>query len=220
MTDRTPTQILANGAIRYAEYDEDGNFIQYRYLVLDDAPTDPGTALSKANLFGDTTSAKYPSGTETVDDVFGVLANAIVTQDGLKTVLGDDVEVPTSQLTGTIPYTSITGKIAYSHGTYTGEGGTGTVTLTFDFMPFLVILTPEYDADSSAKLIAIRSASDVVTYSAIQSASTTTMINYGVDLTWGDTTLSFARSSTSAPAQAYFRNIGDKYNYLAIGITQ
>lgn len=55
MRNRTPTQVLENGAIRYAVYDEAGNFLRHDYLLPADDPTDEGTALSKENLLSDST---------------------------------------------------------------------------------------------------------------------------------------------------------------------
>ena len=48
MKDRVSTEVLSNGALRYAEYDENGVFQQYRYLILDDDPTEVGTPLNAA----------------------------------------------------------------------------------------------------------------------------------------------------------------------------
>lgn len=55
MRNRTPTQVLENGAIRYAVYDEAGKFLRYDYLLPADDPTDEGTALNKENLLSDST---------------------------------------------------------------------------------------------------------------------------------------------------------------------
>ena len=55
MRNRTQTQVLENGAIRYAVYDEAGNFLRHDYLLPADDPTDVGTALSKENLLSDST---------------------------------------------------------------------------------------------------------------------------------------------------------------------
>lgn len=55
MRNRTPTQVLENGAIRYAVYDEAGNFLRHDYLLPADDPTDEGTALNKENLLSDST---------------------------------------------------------------------------------------------------------------------------------------------------------------------
>ena len=57
MTDRQPTQVLANGAIRYGIYRADGTLDHYEYLRREDAPTVEGTPLSKANLLTDETAA-------------------------------------------------------------------------------------------------------------------------------------------------------------------
>lgn len=79
MTDRVPTQILENGAIRYAEYDSSGNFVQYRYLLPADEPTQAGTPLNKANLLTDATATELglSSGAPTVNDALNVLSNTL-----------------------------------------------------------------------------------------------------------------------------------------------
>lgn len=51
MKDRTPTQVLPNGAIRYEEFNESEVSQGYKYIKLADEPTEVGTALNKA--FGD-----------------------------------------------------------------------------------------------------------------------------------------------------------------------
>lgn len=63
MTDRQPTQILANGAIRYGVYNEAGQLLRYEYMKREDAPTVEGTPLNKANLLSDATAAKLWRGT-------------------------------------------------------------------------------------------------------------------------------------------------------------
>lgn len=63
MTDRQPTQILANGAIRYGVYNEVGQLLRYEYMKREDAPTVEGTPLNKANLLSDATAAKLWRGT-------------------------------------------------------------------------------------------------------------------------------------------------------------
>lgn len=59
MKDRIPTKILPNGAIRYAVYDESGNFIEHRYMLLDDEPSEPGTPFNKASFLSDATASLY-----------------------------------------------------------------------------------------------------------------------------------------------------------------
>lgn len=56
MTDRTPTEVLANGAIRYGIYNADGTLNRYEYIKPEDVPTQEGTALNKENLFKDETA--------------------------------------------------------------------------------------------------------------------------------------------------------------------
>lgn len=50
MNDRESTNILANGAIRYGIYDENGTLIRYEYIKLEDEPTIEGSLYNKANV--------------------------------------------------------------------------------------------------------------------------------------------------------------------------
>ena len=69
MKDRQPTQVLANGAIRYGVYNADGKLDHYEYLKREDAPTVEGTPLNKANLLSDTTAAKlWPNASTRPED--------------------------------------------------------------------------------------------------------------------------------------------------------
>lgn len=80
MKDRQPTQVLANGAIRYGVYNADGTLDRYEYLKREDAPTVEGTPLNKANLLSDATAQKIWPDAETrpedptVNDAFSKLA--------------------------------------------------------------------------------------------------------------------------------------------------
>lgn len=58
MKDRQPTKVLANGAIRYGIYREDGTLDHYEYMKREDAPSVEGTPLNKANLLSDATAQK------------------------------------------------------------------------------------------------------------------------------------------------------------------
>lgn len=76
MRDRVGTQILENGARRYAQYDENGTLQGYVYLLLADEPTEVGTALNKANLLSDSTATALGlSGDPTVNDAFAKLVH-------------------------------------------------------------------------------------------------------------------------------------------------
>ena len=68
MKDRQPTQILANGAIRYGIYNADGTLDSYVYMRREDAPTVEGTPLCKATLLSDTTEAQIWRGAEKPDE--------------------------------------------------------------------------------------------------------------------------------------------------------
>nr|WP_325212939.1 hypothetical protein [uncultured Oscillibacter sp.] len=58
MTDRAPTQVLKNGALRYGIYDETtGALLRYEYIRPEDEPTQPGTPLTKMTLLSDETAA-------------------------------------------------------------------------------------------------------------------------------------------------------------------
>lgn len=76
MKDRVGTQILENGARRYAQYDSSGTLQGYVYLLLADEPTEVGTALNKANLLSDATATALGlSGDPTVNDAFAKLVH-------------------------------------------------------------------------------------------------------------------------------------------------
>lgn len=68
MKDRQPTQVLANGAIRYGIYNAGGTLDHYEYLRREDAPTVEGTPLSKANLLSDATASKLWPGSNKPED--------------------------------------------------------------------------------------------------------------------------------------------------------
>lgn len=46
--DRVPSQVLENGAVRYEEFDADGNSLGYKYIKRADEPTEVGTPVNKA----------------------------------------------------------------------------------------------------------------------------------------------------------------------------
>ena len=74
MKNRIPTELAANGALRYGVYDKDGNLLRYEYLKLEDNPTDPGTILAKETLLKDVTASLFGLGADAVpDDVLAFL---------------------------------------------------------------------------------------------------------------------------------------------------
>lgn len=87
MRDRIPTQVLENGAIRYAVYDASGAFLRYEYMLPADEPTEPGTPLNKANLLSDATAQTI--GLEqtdpTVDNAFSRVGGANGVTTGINT---------------------------------------------------------------------------------------------------------------------------------------
>lgn len=75
MQDHTPTKVLANGAIRYAVYDEEGNFLRHEYMLLDDEPTQEGMPFCKETMLKDATAALCGLGTDAVpNDIFEILS--------------------------------------------------------------------------------------------------------------------------------------------------
>ena len=59
MVDRVSTQVLANGAIRYAIYNSDGSFNRHEYILKDDAPSSEGTLIGKESLFNDAAATAW-----------------------------------------------------------------------------------------------------------------------------------------------------------------
>ena len=73
MKDRTPTQVLSNGAIRYGIYDDKGTLLRYEYIKPEDDPTQVGTPLNKATLLSDKTAEGLGlSGDPSVNDAINV----------------------------------------------------------------------------------------------------------------------------------------------------
>ena len=119
MTDRISTEILPNGAIRYAEYAANGAFVQYRYLLPADDPIDEGTKINKANLFDDTTAVR-----------FGLSGSSAVPNQGFQRVVvksGDDMtgRLHISKASGEISATESAGQLELIN------AGTGAAGLTF-----------------------------------------------------------------------------------------
>lgn len=68
MKDRVSTQVLTNGAIRYGEYDENGNLVAYHYFKPEDEPTEQGTPLNKSTFLKDTTASFLGLGVNAIPD--------------------------------------------------------------------------------------------------------------------------------------------------------
>ena len=76
MKDRVGTEVLANGARRYANYNSEGVLQGYMYLLLADEPTEVGTALNKSTLLSDATATALGlSGDPTVNDALAKLVH-------------------------------------------------------------------------------------------------------------------------------------------------
>jgi hypothetical protein len=95
MKDRVGTEVLSNGARRYANYNSEGVLQGYMYLLLADEPTEVGTALNKANLLSDATATALGlSGDPTVNDAFAKLVHTT------------SVTIQSSGWSATAPYTN------------------------------------------------------------------------------------------------------------------
>lgn len=95
MKDRVGTQVLSNGARRYANYNASGVLQGYMYLLLADEPTEQGTALNKANLLTDATATAIglTSADPTVNEALAKLAHTT------------NITVPASGWSSSAPYT-------------------------------------------------------------------------------------------------------------------
>lgn len=190
MQDRTPTpgqegRVLItpeNGSPYYAK------------IEMADNPTQPGTPLNKDTLLKDATAALYELGTDAVpDDVFEVLSNAALYEDG-KFVFprGED-----------IPYVSI------ETGSYVGTGTYGSShrnTLTFNGKPMLVYIG--YD-DSGPYMVTpfINPSGIGIAASGSQTGS--------LNATWGENSVSWYGTRDSS----YQFNYTQTYNYIALTIS-
>lgn len=91
MRDRTPTKVLPNGAIRFGEYDENGNLLGYKYIRREDEPTESGTPNNKATMMPDalaTTLGLNPA-TATVADGIGAAFDEVPIGN-IRTSIRDD----------------------------------------------------------------------------------------------------------------------------------
>lgn len=71
--DRVPLQVLENGAIRYEEFDANGNSLGYKYIKRADEPIESGTPINKAlfdSIEHDINNLPNFSITETYTEVF------------------------------------------------------------------------------------------------------------------------------------------------------
>ncbi len=71
--DRVPSQVLENGAIRYEEFDANGNSLGYKYIKRADEPIESGTPINKAlfdSIEHDINNLPNFSITETYTEVF------------------------------------------------------------------------------------------------------------------------------------------------------
>ncbi|MBQ9428623.1 MAG: hypothetical protein IJU41_03655 [Clostridia bacterium] len=79
MKDRVPTQVI-NGAIRMAQYDENGDLVGYIYLKRADEPSEAGTPYSKNAVLTDATATAIgltPASNPTPNDAFAKIAERI-----------------------------------------------------------------------------------------------------------------------------------------------
>ena len=113
---------------RYAIYDDAHNFLRYEYHERADEPTQAGDPVNKDTFLSDSTAALYGLGSSALpDDILGAIKNLL-----------DQ-------------------KVVLTTGSYTGTGSYGSSnrnTLTFPFVPSLVVIQPNdggrFDATTPA----------------------------------------------------------------------
>jgi hypothetical protein len=181
MKDRTPTEVLSNGAVRYGIYDASGALQRYEYILPADEPTQEGTPLNKANLLSDTTAAALGlTGDPTVNDA----------------------------LAGLITRMNRSARRAY--GSYVGTGTYGSAnptSITFDFQPDIVFITPVTSSSSYTNVWFIRPSTTADFYYSGLS-------DYKQTITWNGNTLSFYITKSAA---GQLNTSGATYYYIAFG---
>lgn len=195
MRDRISTQVLANGAIRYAVYDEQGNFLRYEYLLPADEPTDAGTPLNKATLLTDETAEALGLEVSNTSD---------------PTV--DEALAKLRQLVSTVQ-AGVDNGVKISTGSYIGTGTAGAdnpCSLTFEFNPKLLIVQ-RITLGSPAIILALYGVSQ--SYTAVLGTTF-----QQARLTWGDKTVSWYTISSDAGAksQMQLNQLNTEYAYFAI----
>lgn len=95
VVDRVPTEVLANGAVRWQQFDSAGNSLGYVYLKRADEPTEPGTPLNRVlfeSIRADLEHKNYVIGTytgnnnadrATQDITLGFTPSAVIVVKGL-----------------------------------------------------------------------------------------------------------------------------------------
>lgn len=173
---------------------ENGNAPYYATLTRADNPTQEGTPLNKASLLKDATAALFGLGTNAVpDDALNAIKTLI---NGANANADTKAKVATGSYTGT--------------GTY---GASNPNSLTFDFEPKVVVITPPVNKSSVAgySFIAICGQTRAV---CIVGDSGLNVNYYGEQLTWNEKTFSWYNKSN---AQYQCNESGFVYPYLALG---
>jgi len=127
--DRVPTEVLANGAVRYEQFDSNGDSLGYVYMKRADEPTEAGNAWNKTlydgikDEFGNvvyTSEKASQSDAETGTDDTKYMT-ALKTKQAI-TKFGTDVSIKTGTVAhnGTIPQTD-----GYSHYLYFASVASG-----------------------------------------------------------------------------------------------
>lgn len=134
MTDRTPTKILENGAIRYGIYGEDGTLLRYAYIRPEDEPTDEGTPLNSNTLLKPSTAQRLGLETSAFpDDALNALEEKKADADKVTALATGKADLDAD--TGTVPPAQLppfvssfhgrTGAVAPAPGDYTAADITG-----------------------------------------------------------------------------------------------
>lgn len=177
---------------------ENGGSAYYATLTRADNPTQEGTPLNKANLLTDATAA-----------LFGLDANAVPNDvfSTVRTLIARNA-------------TDIANGVKIEAGSYTGTGTKGASypnSLTFDFVPKVVIIRPDYDASKATSQVPqyifvwLEGMSVVTSYL----GSTAGTSNTNNVVTQNGNTLSWYNAGGSDAAYQF--NTAMAYRYVALG---
>lgn len=173
-------------------------------MVRADDPTQAGTPLNKATLLKDATAALFGLGTGAVpDDILSLLSKGVLFQnDTITDVLGNLILIPVGQ---------IKNGVRIKTGSYTGTGSSGSSgknTLTFDFIPDVVIITTNTTSTFYPGVVFINGQTESDGIGSNDHGG-----NYGIAVEWtGKTVRWYAGSELKQ-----LNGSGNLYHYIAIG---
>lgn len=225
MHDRQPTP-GQEGRVKITRENGESFFAR---IEMADTPLHEGTPLIKQTLLQDATASMFGLSDEAVpDDVYAFLGK--YNQHWWKRANSGDTEFVQSSNRNAYPDSGVSGNYEYTYlgipfdnlvtapkieiGSYVGTGTYGSAapsTLTFDFEPKLLIITP--NSNASEYLF-------IAPYGRTYINTQLDNVNYGsVIMTWSGTTVSWYCSThaTYDPADGQMNHNNATYHYIAIG---